>query len=200
MDRVTEISRKTRISHRSTATPAKSPTIRSGHGKNLDSVVFYRFFKVEGGNSLIGLLQRVSHASVTVEDRIIAEIGNGLLVFVAVETGDSEAQATRLLERILAYRIFADGKGRINLDVRSVGGSVLLVPQFTLAADTRKGNRPGFSSAAAPEPGRKLFEFLVRLGAGAPVPVAAGRFGATMRVDLSNEGPMTFWLQVPPSG
>ena len=149
---------------------------------------------------MIGLLQRVSHASVTVENRVIAEIGSGLLVFVAVEAGDTEAQATRLMERILAYRIFADGRGRINLDVRSAGGSVLLVPQFTLAADTRKGNRPGFSRAAPPELGRRLFDFLVNQGAEAPVPVAVGRFGATMRVDLSNEGPMTFWLHVPPPG
>ena len=149
---------------------------------------------------MIGLLQRVSHASVTVENRVIAEIGNGLLVFVAVETGDTEAQATRLMERILAYRIFADDRERINLDVRGVGGRVLLVPQFTLAADTRKGNRPGFSRAASPELGRRLFDFLVHLGTGAPVPVVTGQFGATMRVDLSNEGPMTFWLRVPPAG
>ena len=148
---------------------------------------------------MIGLLQRVSHASVTVENRVIAEIGNGLLVFVAVETGDTEAQATRLMERILAYRIFADDRERINLDVRGVGGRVLLVPQFTLAADTRKGNRPGFSRAASPELGRRLFDFLVHLGTGAPVPVVTGQFGATMRVDLSNEGPMTFWLRVPPA-
>ena len=149
---------------------------------------------------MIGLLQRVSHASVTVENRVIAEIGNGLLVFVAVETGDAESQATRLMERILAYRIFADDRERINLDVRGVGGSVLLVPQFTLAADTRKGNRPGFSRAASPELGRRLFDFLVHLGTGAPVPVVTGQFGATMRIDLSNEGPMTFWLRVPPAG
>ena len=148
---------------------------------------------------MIGLLQRVSRASVAVEDRTVAEIGAGLLVFVAVETGDTEAQASRLMERLLAYRVFEDDRGRINLDVRQAGGSLLLVPQFTLAADTRKGNRPGFSKAAAPELGRELFDCLVKLGAGAPVPVAAGRFGATMRVDLRNEGPMTFWLRVPPA-
>ena len=148
---------------------------------------------------MIGLLQRVSRASVTVEDRIIAEIGAGLLVFVAVETGDTEAQASRLMERLLAYRVFADDDGKINLDVRQAGGSLLLVPQFTLAADTRKGNRPGFSKAAPPALGRKLFDHMARLGDGAPVPVATGRFGATMRVDLRNEGPMTFWLRVPPA-
>ena len=149
---------------------------------------------------MIGLLQRVSRASVTVNDRTIAEIGAGLLVFVAVETGDTEAQASRLLERLLAYRVFPDDRERINLDVRAAGGSLLLVPQFTLAADTRKGNRPGFSKAAPPQLGRRLFDYMVQLGIDAPVPVAAGRFGATMRIDLSNEGPMTFWLRVPPAG
>lgn len=149
---------------------------------------------------MIGLLQRVSRASVTVDDQVIAEIGAGLLVLVAVETGDCEAQAARLMQRLLAYRVFADADGRINLDIRSAGGSLLLVPQFTLAADTRKGNRPGFSKAASPALGRELFDYLIRLGVTAPVPVAAGRFGATMRVDLSNEGPMTFWLRVPPAG
>ena len=149
---------------------------------------------------MIGLLQRVSRASVTVEGRTIAEIGGGLLVFVAVENGDTDAQAERLMQRLLAYRIFADDRDRINLDVREAGGSLLLVPQFTLAADTRKGNRPGFSKAAPPALGRKLFDYLVRLGADAPVPVAAGRFGATMRVDIRNEGPMTLWLRVPPTG
>ena len=148
---------------------------------------------------MIGLLQRVSRASVAVEDRTIAEIGAGLLVFVAVETGDTEAQAGRLLERLLAYRVFADDRGRINLNVREAGGSLLLVPQFTLAADTRKGNRPGFSKAAPPALGRTLFDYMAQLGADAPVPVATGRFGATMQVDLCNEGPMTFWLRVPPS-
>lgn len=149
---------------------------------------------------MIGLLQRVSRAGVTVEGRTIAKIGDGLLVFVAVENGDTDAQAERLMQRLLAYRIFADEQDRINLDVREAGGSLLLVPQFTLAADTRKGNRPGFSKAAPPALGRKLFDYLVRLGADAPVPVAAGRFGATMRVDIRNEGPMTFWLRVPPAG
>ena len=147
---------------------------------------------------MIGLLQRVSRASVAVETRTIAEIGAGLLVFVAVETGDTEAQASRLMERLLAYRVFEDDRGRINLDVRQAGGSLLLVPQFTLAADTRKGNRPGFSKAAPPALGRKLFDYMAGLGDEAPVPVATGRFGATMSIDLCNEGPMTFWLRVPP--
>lgn len=148
---------------------------------------------------MIGLLQRVSRASVAVEDRTIAGIGAGLLVFVAVEAGDTEAQASRLMERLLAYRVFEDDEGKINLNVRQAGGSLLLVPQFTLAADTRKGNRPGFSKAAPPALGRKLFDHMARLGDDAPVPVATGRFGATMRIDLRNEGPMTFWLRVPPA-
>ena len=148
---------------------------------------------------MIGLLQRVSRASVEVEGRIVAGIGGGLLVFVAVEAGDTEAQASRLMERLLAYRVFEDDEGKINLNVRQAGGSLLLVPQFTLAADTRKGNRPGFSKAAPPALGRKLFDHMARLGDDAPVPVATGRFGATMRIDLRNEGPMTFWLRVPPA-
>ena len=149
---------------------------------------------------MIGLLQRVSRASVVVEDRTVARIGVGLLVFVAVETGDTEAQASRLMERLLAYRVFEDDRGRINLDVRQAGGSLLLVPQFTLAADTRKGNRPGFSKVAPPELGRRLFDHMGRLGAEAPVPVASGRFGARMSIGLRNEGPMTFWLRVSPAG
>lgn len=148
---------------------------------------------------MIGLLQRVSRASVRVENRTIAEIGAGLLVFVAVEAGDTEAQASRLMERLLAYRVFEDDRRRVNLNVRQVGGSLLLVPQFTLAADTRKGNRPGFSRAAPPALGRKLFDYMVKLGADAPVPVATGRFGAMMSIELCNEGPMTFWLRVPPA-
>ena len=146
---------------------------------------------------LIGLLQRVSQASVVVEGQTIAAIDLGLLVMVGIEREDRGAQAERLLERLLAYRVFPDQGGRMNLDVREAGGSLLLVPQFTLAADTRKGNRPGFSAAADPMLGQALFEQLVGLGRTAAVPVLAGRFGATMQVNLSNEGPVTFWLRVP---
>ena len=149
---------------------------------------------------MIGLLQRVSQASVVVDGETIAAIGTGLLVMVGIEHGDGAAQAERLLERLVAYRVFPDGEGRMNLDVGAVGGSILLVPQFTLAADTRKGNRPGFSGAADPAVGRALFEQLVELGRSAGVPVVAGRFGATMQVNLSNEGPVTFWLRVAPDG
>lgn len=152
------------------------------------------------GPDLIGLLQRVSEASVIVEGERIAAIEWGLLVMVGIERGDGGAQAGRLLERLLAYRVFPDPEGRMNLDVREAGGSVLLVPQFTLAADTRKGNRPGFSRAADPAHGRALFEQLVGLGRTATVPVVAGRFGATMQVNLRNEGPVTFWLRVSPDG
>jgi len=147
---------------------------------------------------LIGLLQRVSRADVRVGGEVIAEIGVGLAVMVGVETGDGEAQAARLLERLLAYRVFPDVEGRMNLDVREAGGGLLLVPQFTLVADTEKGNRPGFSRAAPPDVGREIFESLLRMAAVAQLPVAAGRFGATMQVNLSNEGPVTFRLRVPP--
>ena len=149
---------------------------------------------------MIGLLQRVSQGSVLVEGETIAAIGAGLLVMVGIEQGDGDAQAERLLERLLAYRGFPDEEGRMNHDVREVGGSVLLVPQFTLAADTRKGNRPGFSRAADPGVGQTRFERLVELGQDVKVPVVAGRFGATMQVNLSNEGPVTFWLRVSPDG
>ena len=148
---------------------------------------------------MIGLLQRVSRANVVVDGQSIAEIGLGLMVLVGVEAEDTPAQAERLLERLVQYRVFPDQAGRMNLDVRSAGGALLLVPQFTLAADTAKGNRPGFSRAAPPEVGRALFDHLVALGMSAPVPVAAGRFGADMQVNLSNEGPVTFWLRVPPA-
>ena len=147
---------------------------------------------------MIGLLQRVSQASVVVEGQSVAAIGLGLLVMVGVEGGDGAAQAERLLERVLAYRVFPDREGRMNLDVREAGGSLLLVPQFTLAADTRKGNRPGFSRAADRGLGQELFERLVNLGRTAAVPVVAGRFGADMQVNLSNEGPVTFWIRVSP--
>jgi D-tyrosyl-tRNA(Tyr) deacylase len=148
---------------------------------------------------MIGLLQRVREASVLVAGETVGAIGIGLLVLVGVERGDSEIQAQRLLERLLGYRIFADAQGRMNLSVRDIGGGLLLVPQFTLAADTRKGARPSFTSAAVPEVGERLFDYLVaqaRLLHGA---VAIGRFGAPMQVSLINDGPVTFWLQVQPA-
>lgn len=147
---------------------------------------------------MIGLLQRVGVASVEVEGETVAEIGRGLLVLVGVERGDTEAQAERLLERILGYRVFDDADGRMNLNVGDAGGSLLLVPQFTLAADTRKGMRPSFTPAAPPEAGRRLFDYLVLRAAGAFSPVAAGVFGAHMQVHLTNDGPVTLWLRTGP--
>jgi D-tyrosyl-tRNA(Tyr) deacylase len=147
---------------------------------------------------MIGLVQRVSEASVEVAGERVAGIGSGLLVLVGIERGDGTAQLRRLLQRLLAFRIFEDREGRMNLDVREAGGALLLVPQFTLAADTAKGNRPGFSRAADPDLGQALFEQLVGAARAAGVPVASGVFGARLRVSLCNEGPATFWLQARP--
>jgi D-tyrosyl-tRNA(Tyr) deacylase len=144
---------------------------------------------------MIGLLQRVNRASVTVADATVGEIGRGLLVLVGVQRGDDEARAERLLERLLAYRVFPDAAGRMNLSLQDVAGGLLLVPQFTLAADTRKGNRPGFSTAAAPDDGRRLFEHLLARARTAHPQVATGVFGADMQVSLVNDGPVTFWLE-----
>ena len=147
---------------------------------------------------MIGLLQRVRGAGVTVAGECVGAIEHGLLVLVGVEQGDSETAADRLLERLLGYRVFADAAGKMNLSVQDVSGGLLLVPQFTLAADTNKGMRPSFSSAANPDEGRRLFEYLVAQAQRAHSPVASGRFGADMCVSLTNEGPVTFWLRVPP--
>jgi D-tyrosyl-tRNA(Tyr) deacylase len=147
---------------------------------------------------MIALLQRVSHAEVSVAGERIAGIGRGLLVLVGVQRGDSEAEAARLLERLLGYRVFADPAGRMNLSVVQAGGGLLLVPQFTLAADTNTGMRPSFTPAAAPEEGARLFDWLAAAALQAYAPVATGRFGADMQVSLINDGPVTFWLEVPP--
>ena len=148
---------------------------------------------------MIGLLQRVSQAEVRVEDRLTGAIGTGLLVLVGVERGDAEAQADRLLERLLTYRVFPDEDGRMNRSLQDIKGGLLLVSQFTLAADTKKGTRPGFSPAAEPEEGRRLFEYLVQRARLQHTVVQTGEFGAHMRVQLTNDGPVTFWLQVAPS-
>jgi len=145
---------------------------------------------------MIGLLQRVSRASVTVENEEVGAIGRGLLVLVGVEREDTEAQAERLLERLLGYRVFPDTDGKMNLSLNDIHGGLLLVPQFTLAADTRKGMRPSFSCAAAPEQGRTLFDHLVLRARAQHPTVATGRFGADMQVALVNDGPVTFWLQI----
>ena len=144
---------------------------------------------------MIGLLQRVSSASVTVADEEIGAIGPGLMVLVGVTPDDDRSRADRLLERLLGYRVFADAAGKMNLDVRDTGGGLLLVPQFTLAADTQSGRRPGFSTAAPPALGRELFEYLVVQAHARHGNVACGRFGADMSVALVNEGPVTFWLE-----
>lgn len=144
---------------------------------------------------MIGLLQRVSGAQVAVAGREVARIGRGLLVLVAVQPDDDEARAARLLERLLSYRVFPDDAGRMNLSLRDAGGGLLLVPQFTLAADTSSGTRAGFSTAAAPARARALFEHLVGLARAAWPATGAGEFGADMQVTLTNDGPVTFWLE-----
>lgn len=149
---------------------------------------------------MIGLIQRVSHAEVRVAGETVGAIGRGLLAFIAVRREDTEAEADRLLERLLGYRVFPDAEGRMNLSTRDVSAGLLLVPQFTLAADTRKGSRAGFSSAAEPASARRLFEYLLA-GARREYPhVSAGLFGAHMEVSLTNDGPVTFWLESAHSG
>ena len=160
---------------------------------------------------MIALLQRVSEAAVLVNenvadetgiqsrdgtDVVVSQIGAGMLAFVAVEKGDGPSQANRLLQRLLAWRMFSDAKGRMNLNLAQAGGGLLLVPQFTLAADTDSGNRPSFTPAAPPEEGEQMFNLLVERAREAYPVVAAGIFGAEMKVHLVNDGPATFWLQV----
>ena len=149
---------------------------------------------------VIGLLQRVSSARVEVGGHTVGAVGRGLLVLIGVERGDTEAQADRLLDRLLAYRVFSDPAGKMNLSVSDIGGGLLLVPQFTLAADTDKGNRPSFTPAAAPAEGERLFNALLAQARRRHAEVAAGRFGADMQVGLVNDGPVTFWLRVKPPG
>jgi D-tyrosyl-tRNA(Tyr) deacylase len=148
---------------------------------------------------VIGLLQRVTRADVNVEGASVGAIARGLLVLVGVERDDGEREADRLLERLLGYRVFPDAEGRMNLSLRDVAGGLLLVPQFTLAADTNKGTRPGFSTAASPDEGRRLFGYLLAQARTKHAPVASGVFGADMQVTLTNDGPVTFWLQVTPT-
>lgn len=147
---------------------------------------------------MIGLLQRVTASEVRVDDKVLGRIGPGLLVLIGVERGDTESEANRLLERLLSYRVFADAAGKMNLSLVDVGGGLLLVPQFTLAADTKKGTRPGFSPAATPAEGRRLFDYLATRARAAHPAVQTGEFGADMQVSLTNDGPVTFWLRVEP--
>lgn len=145
---------------------------------------------------MIALLQRVSQASVTVDDACIARIEKGLLVLLCAEKDDTEAEADALLTKLLAYRVFADEAGKMNLNLAQVQGALLLVPQFTLAADTRSGTRPSFTPAAPPERAKTLFDYVVSRAQALHTFVETGRFGADMQVSLVNNGPVTFWLQV----
>lgn len=145
---------------------------------------------------MIALLQRVTQARVEINSETVAAIERGLLVLVGVEREDDRRKAERLLERLLGYRVFPDEEGKMNLSLAQMGGGLLLVPQFTLAADTRKGTRPGFSRAAPPQQGKQLFDYLLGCALNDHSPVAGAVFGADMQVVLTNDGPVTFWLQV----
>lgn len=146
---------------------------------------------------MIALLQRVSQADVTInENQTIAQIGQGLLVLIGIEKTDTMAVAGRLLKRILNYRVFSDADDKMNLSLLDIKGDLLLVPQFTLPADTRKGNRPSFTPAAPPDQGKQLFDYLLAQARLQTLTVEAGQFAADMQVSLTNDGPVTFWLQV----
>jgi len=145
---------------------------------------------------MIGLLQRVSQARIEIKGELVASIGQGLLVLIGVEREDDQRKAERMLERLLGYRVFADADGRMNVSLAQMGGGLLLVPQFTLVADTRKGTRPGFSRAASPRQGQQVFDYLLEYAEIRHSPVAGGVFGADMQVALVNDGPVTFWLQI----
>ena len=144
---------------------------------------------------MIALIQRVSEAKVVVNNKNIAEIQQGVLAFIGIEKDDSTIQASRLVDKILSYRIFSDKEGKMNLSVQDIKGGLLLVPQFTLAADTQKGCRPGFSSAAAPALGEKLFNEFIKQAKNKYQYIETGQFGEDMKVSLLNDGPVTFWLQ-----
>jgi len=144
---------------------------------------------------MIGLLQRVIQASVVVDDKIIGEIANGLLVLIGVEKQDTEETAKRLIDRLLSYRVFADDNQKMNLSLTTIGGGLLLVPQFTLTADTKKGTRPGFSRGATPEYAEQLFLYCLNYATTKHNTVASGKFGADMKVSLTNDGPVTFTLK-----
>ncbi len=146
---------------------------------------------------MIALIQRVTRAEVTIGSTSVARIERGILAFVGVRRGDTETAAERLLERIVGYRIFPDDEGRMNLSLKEVSGELMLVSQFTLAADTRSGTRAGFSTAAPPDEGRRLFDYLVKTARASLPHVATGEFGAHMQVSLVNDGPVTFWLETP---
>jgi D-tyrosyl-tRNA(Tyr) deacylase len=144
---------------------------------------------------MIGLLQRVTQASVTVDGEVVAIINTGLLVFIGVEKDDTKKNAERLINKILSYRVFADSEDKMNLSLQDIQGGLLLVPQFTLPADTQKGNRPSFSSCCPPEHAKPLFDYLTEYAQKQFSSVETGVFGADMQVSLNNNGPVTFWLQ-----
>ncbi|HCU89681.1 MAG TPA: D-tyrosyl-tRNA(Tyr) deacylase [Gammaproteobacteria bacterium] len=146
---------------------------------------------------MIGLLQRITKAHVEIKGEIVAAVGAGLLVLVGVQRGDTELHADRLLERLLNFRVFPDEQGKMNRDLRDMGGSMLLVPQFTLAADTRNGTRPSFKPAAPLEESRSLFNYLLEQARAAHDAVDAGQFATNMLVSLTNDGPATFWIEIP---
>jgi len=148
---------------------------------------------------MIGLLQRVRSASVEINNTPVARIERGILVLVAVENGDGPGEADRLAERLCGYRVFSDDEGKMNLSVTAIRGGILLVPQFTLAADTGKGTRPSFHPAAEPETGKRLFNVLAGRVAARGLQPQTGEFGADMQVSLINDGPVTFWLRVKPA-
>lgn len=145
---------------------------------------------------MIALIQRVTKASVTVDTRLVSEIDQGLLLLLGVEKADDENTAQKLVDKVIAYRVFSDAEGKMNLNIKQIGGEILIVPQFTLVADTRKGLRPSFSSAAPPEQGEALFDAVVDIMQNKGQGVKKGQFGADMSVHLVNDGPVTFWLQV----
>lgn len=147
---------------------------------------------------MIGLLQRVTSAQVAVDGAVVGAIDGGLMVLVCAERGDSEREAEALLTKLLSYRVFSDEAGKMNRSVTDVAGGLLLVPQFTLAADTKSGTRPSFTPAAPPDEGKRLFDHFVAQARDRHATVATGQFGADMKVSLTNDGPVTFWLQVGP--
>ena len=149
---------------------------------------------------MIGLLQRVSSAKVEIGSETVGTIGAGLMVLIGVEHGDTEREGDRLVERLVGYRVFADADGKMNLSVSDIGGGLLLVPQFTLPADTRKGARPSLSNAAPPDAGQRLFDHVVARARALHPVVETGRFGAHMQVTLTNDGPVTFTLRVASRG
>ncbi|WP_439257520.1 D-aminoacyl-tRNA deacylase [Lonepinella sp. BR2271] len=142
---------------------------------------------------MIALIQRVTHANVNVDNQTVGEIGKGLLVLLGVEKEDDQAKADKLVEKVLNYRVFADEQGKMNLNVQQAGGSLLVVSQFTLAADTQKGLRPSFSKGASPDLANELYRYFVQK-CGEKIAVSTGQFGADMQVSLTNDGPVTFWL------